>query len=130
MNAHEAAQMCGDPRPLEDEIDRQDCERFAVRIAERTEHPVFVTRGRHGILVADGQGVHDVSAVEVAGPTDPVGAGDVVTACVAAALGAGEGPVPAARLAVLAAAVTVRKLRVTGTATPDEIRELAAGAGT
>jgi rfaE bifunctional protein kinase chain/domain len=128
MNAHEAARICGDPRPLEEEVDADDCRRFARRIAEGTEHPVFITRGRHGILVADERGVHDVPAVEVSGPIDPVGAGDAVTACVAAVLGAGGDPVPAARVAVLAAAVTVAKLQVTGTASPEEIRELATGA--
>jgi bifunctional ADP-heptose synthase (sugar kinase/adenylyltransferase) len=65
----------------------------------------------------------------VEGPIDTVGAGDTVIAAIAAVLGAGGDPDTAARLAALAAAVTVRKLLITGTATPDEIRTAAVEAG-
>ena len=55
------------------------------------------------------------------GPVDPVGAGDSLLAGIAAALAAGEAPLGAAELGNFAAAVTVQKLRVTGTASPPEI---------
>ena len=63
------------------------------------------------------------------GPIDPVGAGDTVVATVAAVLGGGGDSRSAAELANLAAAVTVTKLRTTGTATPAEIQDLAARLG-
>lgn len=129
MNAHEAARICGEPRPPENEVSAEECRRFAATIAGGSGRPAFVTRGRYGIVAADSEGIHEVPAVAVSGPIDPVGAGDTVTACVAAVLGAGGTPIEAARLAVLAAAVTVGKLHVTGTASPEDIRALAAGGG-
>jgi phosphoglycolate phosphatase-like HAD superfamily hydrolase len=53
--------------------------------------------------------------------TDPVGAGDTVVAALAAALGSGQDPWTAAKLANLAASITVRKLHATGTAMQTEI---------
>ena len=99
-----------------------------TRIA-RTGQPVFVTCGANGIVAAGSDGVHVVDGIEVAPPIDPVGAGDTVTAALAAAAAASCDVLTAAQLANLAAAVTVSKLRVTGTASPDEIRALAARAG-
>lgn len=122
INAHEAARWCdalGDGDPTSRAGDH------AARIHALTHHPVFVSRGADGIVAADHNGVHEVAGIPVPEPTDPVGAGDTVTAALAAALGAGCEVPAAAKLANLAAAVTVAKLRVTGTATPDEIRALA-----
>ena len=70
-------------------------------------------------------GVEVVPGVDVPAPVDPVGAGDTVTATLAAVLGSGGDCLVAARLANIAAAVTVAKVGVTGTASPTEIRDLA-----
>jgi rfaE bifunctional protein kinase chain/domain len=126
LNAREAARWCGassrgEPSDLAAE--------HAQRIYAQTGRPVFVSRGARGLVAAGCDGVHQVEGVAIAGPTDAVGAGDALTAALAAALGAGCDVGTAARLANLAAAVTVLKLRTTGTATPDEIRRLAATAG-
>jgi len=67
--------------------------------------------------------VRVVHGLEVAGKTDTVGAGDAVVAAVAAALGSGQDAVTAANLANVAAMVTVRKVRQTGTASCAEILE-------
>ena len=87
----------------------------------RWQRPVFLTRGEFGCLVEDEGGCHEVPGLAITGPVDPVGAGDSMLAGVAAALAAGEDPLGAAELGNLAAGVTVQKLRVTGTATPQEI---------
>lgn len=87
----------------------------------RTGKPVFVTRGPLGLLVRDADGLAEVPGIEVSGETDPVGAGDSMLAGIALALGAGRDARTAAELGNLAAAVTVRKLKQTGTASPDEI---------
>jgi sugar/nucleoside kinase (ribokinase family) len=108
--------------------DDADCTREALvrRIHERVAAPVFVTCGAAGLVAVDAAGTYVIPGVPVAGPTDPVGAGDAVVAALAAGLAAGLDPRTAATLANLAAAVTVRKLHTTGTATPAEILELAA----
>ncbi len=124
MNSHEAASLAGEPVDLSTEI----CEDRAIRLArqacDRTDRPVFVTRGPDGIIVADGDGVHVEPGLVANGPIDPVGAGDTVTAAIAAVLGGGGEPVLAARLANAAACVTVGKLQMTGTAAPAEILTL------
>lgn len=88
---------------------------------------LFVTLGARGILVADAGRAQRVEAVSVEGPVDPVGAGDTAAAALLAATATGATPLMAARLATLAATVTVKKLGQTGTATAQEVRELARG---
>jgi rfaE bifunctional protein kinase chain/domain len=87
--------------------------------------PLFITMGERGCLVLSGGESHLVPAVRVSGPVDPVGAGDSFLAALTAALAAGADPLEAAQLAHLAAAVTVQKLGITGTAAAEEIIRLA-----
>jgi rfaE bifunctional protein kinase chain/domain len=105
-----------------------DCSPRGVEGAQ-DEHgcPLFITFGERGCLVVAGGESHLVPAAPVAPPVDPVGAGDTFLAALALALAAGATPVEAARLGHLAAAVTIRKLGVTGAATPDEVLSVAAG---
>lgn len=101
-------------------VKASDVESAAAR-SEALGRPVFATRGAEGMLVAAGGSVTEVPAFPVDGPVDPVGAGDTTVAALAAALGVGADPVDAARLAAVAAAVTVGKHEETGTATRDEV---------
>ena len=96
------------------------------RVQAQVGQTLFVTRGPEGIWAADENGLWHEPAVPISSPTDTVGAGDAAVAAIAAALAGGIELRNAARLANLAAAVTVTKLQTTGTATPDEIRALAA----
>ena len=95
-----------------------------TEIAAATHHPVFVTRGEKGILACDGSAVYDVPGIRLAGEIDSVGAGDTTVAAIACALAAGGTVQEAAEIGNLAAAVTVQKLRQTGTASPKEITAL------
>jgi len=126
MNSHEAATLAGEDVDLSTTIPADRAVELARGACERTGRPVFVTRGADGLIVAETSGVHVEAGIRSAGPIDPVGAGDTVTSALAAVLGGGGKPVLAGRLANLAACVTVRKLRMTGTATPSEILALAA----
>jgi rfaE bifunctional protein kinase chain/domain len=121
LNAKEAVRLTaatgGDETPLPAETLRE-----ATRtIAERTGKPVFVTRGEAGILLYDGIRFSDVPALPLDGPVDTVGAGDTAVSAIAACLAAGGSHAEAAELANLASAVTVKKLKETGSATPVEI---------
>ena len=87
----------------------------------RWGRPVVLTRGEHGCLVVDGAGAHEVPGILILSRVDTVGAGDSLLAGFAAALAAGEPPAVAAQLGNYVAAVTVTKLNVTGTASPQEI---------
>ena len=128
LNGHEAARLLGCPRrpeSIEEQIPPAEVVDLARQLTRRTGQPVFVTRGENGIVAADGDAVHEVAGIRIDGPTDPVGAGDTVAATLAAALAGGCDIRTAARLANLAASVTVRKLQTTGTASPAEIRAAA-----
>ncbi len=94
------------------------------RVQARVGHTLFVTHGPEGIWAVDANTVWHEPAVPITAPTDTVGAGDAAVAAIAAALAGGAEPRNAARLANLAAGVTVTKLQTTGTATPEEIRAL------
>ena len=72
-----------------------------------------------GTVVATEQGLAGVPGIQIIERTDPVGAGDTAVAALAAALAVGAEGLAAARLANIAAAVTVRKIQTTGTATPE-----------
>ncbi|MCC6158432.1 MAG: hypothetical protein IT350_10300 [Deltaproteobacteria bacterium] len=98
---------------------------LARELARRTANPVHLTMGARGVLVAHGDSCIHIRGVELPGPIDPVGCGDTFVAALAAARCVGIGEVEAARMANLAAAVTVQKTETTGTATPGEIVDLA-----
>jgi len=124
LNSREAARLLGvatGPGSSSEAADRG----FAKALFEKTGEPVYLTRGDHGMLVADASGVTAVRGIQILGPTDPVGAGDTVVAALAAVLGGGGDALTAGNVANLAASVTVRKLQTTGTATPAEILEAA-----
>ena len=69
---------------------------------------VAVTRGEHGIVVVDADGVHEVPA-RAREVFDVSGAGDTVVATLAASAAAAVPWVEAARLANIAAGITVAK---------------------
>jgi rfaE bifunctional protein kinase chain/domain len=119
LNVDEAARFLGNP--VAEFVSTDEAKSFAFRISQKTGKPTLLTRGEHGMLVADRDDVHEVPGIQILERTDPVGAGDTVVAVFAAVLGSGQDPWVAARLANIAASITVRKLQTTGTATPAEI---------
>ncbi len=124
VNAAELARRFGAGR------DGADLETLAARWSNDLGRDVFVTLGEDGVLAAAGDEVTHVPGIPVEPPIDIVGAGDSVLAGIAMALGAGATPAEAAELATLAAAVTVRKIGTTGTATVEELAAMLAGGGT
>jgi rfaE bifunctional protein kinase chain/domain len=121
LNDREALRLVGMQWEQEDAVPRADAERAAETLFDRWKTPVFMTRGPRGILVRDMRGMHEVPGLQILGRIDTVGAGDSALAGIAAALAAGSEPVAAATLGNFAAAVTVKKLFITGTASPVEI---------
>lgn len=125
VNTREAARICAPPGREGREPSPDELRRYARRIAAMNGRVVFITRSEAGILMSDGRTEEELPALRVEGPTDPVGAGDTTVSAIAAALATGSTPREAGELANLAAAVTVAKLRQTGTATPAEILAVA-----
>jgi rfaE bifunctional protein kinase chain/domain len=119
LNLREACHYMG--IPFDGAISTERALDLTRQIHARTRRPAFITCGPDGIAFAAAEETGFVHAVEIKGPIDTVGAGDTVASVLASALGAGQSSRRAAEIANLAAAVTVRKLRTTGTATPQEI---------
>ena len=94
----------------------------ARALVKKTHRPVFVTLGAQGMLVADNHQVHRAPGFPIAGPVDPVGAGDSTSAAIVAAMAAGADQMEAAHIANLAGSITTRQIGTTGTASPAQIR--------
>lgn len=112
LNCREASTLFGGA--AQDNLGADEAWRLPQHIADKTNAPVFVTCGEAGLLVADQSSTHHVLAVDVGPRLDTVGAGDSVTAAVAAVLAAGGTPEEAGQIASLAASISVRELRSTG----------------
>jgi rfaE bifunctional protein kinase chain/domain len=97
--------------------------RRALALAKRTGKPVFITLAEKGILAADSRrGVFHGTALPVTGEIDIVGAGDAVTANLAAALTMGATLRESIIIANAAARSVVHELGTTGTADPAQIK--------
>jgi rfaE bifunctional protein kinase chain/domain len=93
----------------------------AERLAARSGSRVCMTLGSDGCVLADADGTIHVPAVPLSGPIDFCGAGDTFLAAFSLALAAGASPREAAWVGNLAAAVSIRKIGVTGTADRAEV---------
>jgi len=114
LNRSEAARILGRGGEAALEPDA-----LAEALAAKQGQPVLITRGEEGLVLAAGGQLFDVPGIDLPGAVDAVGAGDAALAGFAAALASGSDPMPAACLANLAAAVTTRQIRTTGTAQAD-----------
>jgi rfaE bifunctional protein kinase chain/domain len=121
LNAREASRLTVQPGESAADTSPAALRSHARTIATRCGKPVFVTRGAKGILVFDGSKDIDIPAVPLKGPIDPVGAGDATVSAIAVSLAAGGTLEEAGQMGNLAAAVTVQKMKETGTATGEEI---------
>jgi rfaE bifunctional protein kinase chain/domain len=103
----------------------QTIERQAVELAKKNGRHVFVTMAERGILgaAADGRTSHQ-KALPVNGEIDIVGAGDAVTANLAAALAAGADIEESIIFANAAASIVVHQLGTTGTASIKQISRI------
>ena len=117
-------------RVFKGQIKASDLVHLAKALEVRTGRPAVVTAGENGCYVSENACVTHVPAFPVTGEIDFCGAGDTFLSCLACATAAGFPLVASAELACAAAAVTIKKLRTTGTATRDELLDrLLAGQG-
>jgi rfaE bifunctional protein kinase chain/domain len=120
MNAAELGRMTGGSADDLDEV-----KSLAEQLARKNGQPVFVTMAERGIVGARPEQMPEhVPAHPIRGPIDIVGAGDAVTANIAAALAAEAGIREAMELAMAAASVVIHQLGNTGTASVAQIAEL------
>ena len=110
------------PEVEPDAVDKETLVQGALELSRLNCARVLVTAGELGAIWVDGSDrILAVATKPAEPPIDPVGAGDcfisAFTACSAAGAEVGE----AIFIANLAARIVVKKLRITGTATPEEI---------
>jgi len=123
MNAAELATLLG--RSGDHELD--DVKEAASQMAVQQGRPVFVTLSERGIVAAGpGPGIaaEHVPSLPLRGPIDIVGAGDSVTANLAAALAAGASLREAIAVASIASSHVIHQLGTTGTASVADIGAL------
>lgn len=103
------------------EPDSRNLPEIGRRLIQKTHKSAFITLGEHGIASVCERGVKRSPAFHIEGPLDIVGAGDAASSGIVSALCSGAPLQEAAFFANLVSSVTVTKIGVTGTASPDEI---------
>ena len=92
--------------------------------ALKRNKPVLVTLGEKGMIYASPTEFHWEKAIPVRGPIDTVGAGDMVVAAFSAAKATGASIKEACEFASLAVHISIQKIGETGSASPQEIKQL------
>lgn len=94
---------------------------IGTALQQKTSRPVVVTLGSLGALWCEEGSCVLAPAVPAKAPIDIVGAGDTFLSAFCCAYAACKDGAKAVAFANLASAVTVKKIGITGTATPEEI---------
>ena len=105
------------------QVDIEEAKQCALTLAAQTQNTVYVTLGENGILVYHNGAFTHIPGIPIDDETDPVGAGDSVSAGLVTtlcSLGI-NAAVEAAYVGNLVASITVTKIGTTGTASPVEI---------
>jgi rfaE bifunctional protein kinase chain/domain len=105
------------------EVGMDELVKVGRKMRNKTRHPIYITLSEKGALLITESHHHHLPAAPTKPPIDPVGAGDTFIATVAAGLAGGANPVEAGIASNLAASVVLKKLNITGTASPQEILE-------
>ncbi len=104
-------------------VDINTAKQCAISLYKHTQESIYITLGEDGILVYNDEQFSHIQGIQIEEKTDPVGAGDSVSAGIVSTLCAvgKENIVEAALIGNLVASVTVTKIGTTGTAAPDEV---------
>ena len=94
----------------------------AKLLAESNKSKVCMTLGPKGCVYTDSHKIIHIPSYDLSPPIDICGAGDTFLSAFSCALAAGAEPWDAASFANIAADVTVKKVGITGTASPEEIK--------
>ena len=120
-NEIETANLNGDEALPHDYVSLSRIKEHACAVYQKYGKPIFVTCGDRGVITVDAKGTYSTPGIQTNGKIDTVGAGDTFLSAVALCLAAGIPPFEAAQFANLSAAVSIRKLFTTGTASGSEI---------
>ena len=124
-NAIEAAKLIGENYSPEKIINKDELLKIGKQLFQKSQKPVFITRGVRGVLVFDKTGHSEIDGLLIQKQLNIVGAGDTFISALACALTTQISPSESAAFANFAAGVTVQKLFTTGLAFPEEILQIA-----
>ena len=113
-------------RSMSDAGNETDPMEIARNVQQQGQAPILMTLGEEGMLYLDHEQEHRIAGIPLEGPLDITGAGDACLAAFSACMGTKTSIPQAIYIANLAAAISVQKLRETGSASPAEILALAA----
>ena len=105
------------------EVKMEELISIGREMQERAKRPVYITLSEKGALLVTDEDYYHLPVAPTEPPIDPVGAGDTFIAAIGACLAGGATPVEAGIIANLAASIIIKKLNITGTASPKEILE-------
>lgn len=124
-NAIEAANLVGKNCSHDSIVEKEKLVRIGQQLFQKSQKPIFITRGDRGVLVFDLTGSTEINGIQFLKQLDIVGAGDTFISAIASCLAAGISPKESAAFANFAASVTVQKLFTTGVAYPNDILKVA-----
>jgi len=107
---------------IPEKLSFEDYINAAKILSQRNKSNVCMTLGSKGCVYADSQTIIHIPSYDVSPPIDICGAGDTFLSAFSSAIAAGVAPYEAASFANLAADITIKKVGITGTANPEEIR--------
>jgi len=113
--------VCPSRNPLEVRMD--ELINIGREMQRRAKRPIYITLSEKGALLITESDHYHLPVAPTEPPIDPVGAGDTFIATVGGCLAGGASPVEAGIIANLSASVIIKKLNITGTASPNEILE-------
>ncbi len=105
------------------EVRTDELVKLGREMQKKTKRPIYITLSEKGALLITESDHYHLPAAPTNPPIDPVGAGDTFIATIGVGLAAGARPVEAGIMANLAAGVIIKKLNITGTASPEEISD-------
>lgn len=105
------------------EVEMDELIEVGRKMQQRARRPIYITLSEKGALLIDKAEYYHIPAAPVKPPIDPVGAGDTFISVIGASLAGGASFLEAGIVAVIAASVILKKLNITGTASPKEILE-------
>lgn len=103
------------------EVGINDLVEIGGEMFRRAKRPVYITLSEMGALLIDGDKHYHIPAAPTEPPIDPVGAGDTFISAIGVSLAAGASPLESGIIANIAASIILKKLNITGTASPREI---------
>ena len=110
---------------LFDEKDSKVCIARAKEAQKLIDNPLFMTRGENGLIYIENDEVTTVPGIYLTGDIDNLGLGNTCISAFATCMGSGASVLDSMEIANLAYAIIVKRIRQTGTASPEEILKLA-----